>query len=167
MDDAQFTRRRFLLASLAFSTLSIGGVSGLRAGAAWAKSQDDESLTQFARLLFPHEGLADEVYAGVMGSVLRSIEADPASAGLLDTAQAALDKQQETSWFDIDEADQVTAIRNIQGEAYFSAILGAVRAAFYNDPAVWQRIDYPGSSKEYGGYKDRGFDDIDWLPETD
>jgi len=167
MDDAHFNRREFMLASLVFSTLAIGGISGLRAGAAWAKSQVDESLAHFARLLFPHQRLADEVYAGVMGDILRSFAADPASADLLDTAQAALDAQQETSWFDLDEADQVTAICNIQGEAYFATIVGAVRSAFYNDPAVWRRIDYPGSSKEFGGYKDRGFDDIEWLPGTD
>jgi len=32
---------------------------------------------------------------------------------------------------------------------------------------VWKHIDYPGSSKEYGGYINRGFNDIDWLPEVE
>lgn len=161
------TRRRLILASLAFSTVAVGGVSGLRAGAVWARYQDDETLAPFARRLFPHEGLPDDVYADVMGNVLRSLAADPASAEILDTVEAALDAQQDASWLDLDEAGQVAAIRKIEGEPFFAAILGALRLAFYTDRAVWRQIDYPGSSKEYGGYKGRGFDDIAWLPETE
>ena len=34
----------------------------------------------------------------------------------------------------------------------------------YRNREVWQLVGYEGSSVEYGGYIDRGFDDIDWLP---
>jgi len=166
MHDPCLTRRRLLAASLAFSTLPIGAVVGLRAGKAWAQSQDDAVLTHFARLLFPHDGLPDAVYASVMGEVLRKLAADSATAELLDTAQTGLDAQQDSSWIGLDEAAQVKAIKTIQGEPYFASIREAVRFAFYTAPAVWKQIDYPGSSKEYGGYKDRGFDDIDWLGKT-
>ena len=163
MHDTRLNRRRLLAATLAFSTLPVGALVGLRAGRAWAEAQDDAVLTRLARLLFPHDGLSDEVYAKVMGEVLRKLAAAPATAELLDTVHAALDAQQTSNWIDLDEPAQVTALRAIQVEAYFAAILGAVRLAFYTEPAVWKQIDYPGSSKEYGGYKDRGFDDIDWL----
>jgi hypothetical protein len=49
----------------------------------------------------------------------------------------------------------------VEGEAFFAAILGNVQARFYNHPKVWALINYP----QFGGYVDRGFDDIDWLPE--
>lgn len=164
MDNKRLNRRRLLAATLAFSTLSVGARVGLRTGRAWAESQDDAMLSRLARLLFPHDGLPDAVYADVMGNVLRNLAAEPATAELLDTAQARLDAQQVEQWIDLDEATQVDAIRNLQAEPYFAAILGALRRVFYTDPAVWKHIDYPGSSKEYGGYKDRGFGDIDWLP---
>jgi hypothetical protein len=31
---------------------------------------------------------------------------------------------------------------------------------------VWPLFGYEGSSLEYGGYLERGFDDIGWLPKA-
>ncbi len=155
-----------MLASLAFSGLAVTGTSFLRATAAWANTGDNEDLTHFARLLFPHDGVADAVYAEAMAGVLSGFEANPETAGFLDRAEAALNAQQDEAWFDVDEAAQISAIKNIQDEAFFAAILGALRGSFYYHPAVWEHINYPGSSKEHGGYLHRGFDDISWLPES-
>ena len=166
MTELYTTRRRFMLTSLAFSGLAVTGTSFIRASAVWANGGDNDALTHFARLLFPHDGVADAVYAEVMASVLAGFEASPETAGLLDSAEAALNAQQDEAWFDLDEAEQIGAIKDIQGEEFFAAILGALRGAFYYHPAVWEHLNYPGSSKEYGGYLHRGFDDISWLPES-
>ncbi len=166
MNDSQTTRRRFLLAALAFSTTAVTGTTWLRGAAAWASSTEGTNLARFGRLLFPHDGLADDVYAEVMGNVLTAHAANPATENLLAAAEHALDAQHDTAWIDRDEPEQIAAIEKIQGEAYFAAILGTLRGAFYYNPEVWSHINYPGSSKEHGGYKFRGFDDIDWLPES-
>jgi hypothetical protein len=34
----------------------------------------------------------------------------------------------------------------------------------YNLPAVWKKLGYQGSSWQFGGYLNRGFGDIAWLP---
>ena len=166
MTELYTTRRRFMLSSLAFSSLAVTGTSLLRASAAWANAGDSEALTHFARLLFPHNGVADAVYAEAMASILSGFEASPDTAGLLNSAEAALNAQQDESWFDLDEAAQISAIKDIQGEAFFVSILGALRGAFYYHPTVWEHLNYPGSSKEHGGYLHRGFNDISWLPES-
>ena len=36
-------------------------------------------------------------------------------------------------------------------------------ASLYNNPEVWPKFGYEGSSAEHGGYINRGFSDIDWL----
>jgi len=164
MNDSQTTRRRFLLAALAFSTAAVTGTTWLRGAAAWASSADGTTLARFGRLLFPHDGLSDQVYADVMDNVLTALAASPATENMLAAAERALDEQQDTPWTDRDETEQIAAIKNIQGEAFFAAIAETLRGAFYNNRAVWSHINYPGSSKEHGGYKFRGFDDIDWLP---
>ena len=155
-----------MLAALTFSGLAVTGTSLLRASTAWANAGDKAVLARFARLLFPHDGVADASYAEAMASVLSGFETSPDTAGLLDTAEAALNAQQDELWFDLDEAAQINAIKNIQGEAFFAAILGSLRGAFYYHPAVWEHLNYPGSSKEHGGYLHRGFNDISWLPEN-
>ena len=164
MNDSQTTRRQFLLAALAFSTAAVTGTTWLRSAAAWASSTDGTTLARFGRLLFPHDGLPDEVYAEVMNDVLMSLASNPDTENLLAAAEHALDAQHDTAWIERDEAGQIEAIENIQGEAFFAAIVGTLRGAFYYNPAVWSHINYPGSSKQHGGYKFRGFDDIDWLP---
>ncbi|MGI9239066.1 MAG: hypothetical protein ACR2QZ_16825 [Woeseiaceae bacterium] len=165
MNDKQTSRRRFLLASVAFSTAAVSGHAWLRSSKAWAFEEDADALAQLARRLFPHEGLSDAVYVDVMDGVLTSLANNPNTADLLTTAEAALNEQQDGDWFELDEAAQIAAIVNIQDKAFFATILGAARGAFYYNPRVWEHIDYPGSSKEHGGYKFRGFNDIDWLPE--
>jgi hypothetical protein len=164
MNDSQTTRRRFLLAALAFSTAAVTGTTWLRGAAAWASSTDGITLARFGRLLFPHDGLSDEVYAEVMNNVLMALGSNPATEDMLAAAEHALDAQHDTGWIERDESEQIAAIESIQGEAFFAAILGTFRGAFYYNPAVWSHINYPGSSKEHGGYKFRGFNDIDWLP---
>lgn len=164
MNDSRTTRRRFLAASLALSTVAVSGAAWLRGAAAWAGSPSNATLARFGRLLFPHDGLPDKVYAEVMGKVLTALAGSPASTDLLSVAEQALNRQQDKAWFDLDEPAQIKAIETIQGEAWFAAILSTLRDAFYDDAAVWAYMNYPGSSKEFGGYLHRGFDDIDWLP---
>jgi hypothetical protein len=49
-----------------------------------------------------------------------------------------------------------------QTGAFSSFWLVAIRHIFRN-PSVWDIIGYEGSSIEYGGYLERGFNDISWL----
>lgn len=169
MNDKQTTRRRFIVAALTFSAVATNmpGISWLKSSEAWAKADDDSAspaMIRLARLLFPHAGMPDSTYRAGMGDVLAALAASPDSAGLVDAAEKALDARRGRPWVELGEVDQVAAVAEIQGEAFFAAILGAVRGVFYNHPQVWEHIGYPGSSKEFGGYKHRGFDDIDWLP---
>ena len=43
-------------------------------------------------------------------------------------------------------------------------VRGVAVVSLYNDPETWALLGYEGSSYEHGGYIDRGFDDLDWLP---
>jgi hypothetical protein len=104
---AKLSRRRLLLASaLLLAPIAPACTPSLRAEAG-------PTLQRMARLLWPHNVVADEVYA-----------------------QAA------------------------------DGLLADARDRLYALPAVWQAIGYPGSSLEFGGYRNRGYDDIDWLPEV-
>ncbi len=169
MNKAETSRRRFLIAAFAYSgLLSAGmGVALLRASSAWAQSPNGnaDELTRMARLLYPHDGIADAVYAEVIDSILSDAANDASMTEMLKQAVAALNAAQNGNWFEIGADDQIKAMMVVENEAFFAAIQGAVMARFYNHPRVWEHIGYPGSSVEYGGYVDRSFDDIDWLPE--
>jgi len=168
MHDSRTTRLKFLAA-----VLTLGGAAAtvplLRSTRAWAESDADMPavMVKLARRLFPHEGMADGIYSEVVGQVLATIASNPATAGLIDGATQVLDAAAAGSWFDLGEAEQLEVLRATENDPTVVGLRETVRFVFYENESVWEHIDYPGSSKEYGGYINRGFNDIDWLPEAE
>lgn len=166
MAEEKLSRRKFIVRAIVASSVMTVPHKWLMAQSATTGTAADHDLMLVARLLFPHDGLANHVYAEAAESVFNSFAADPDSADLLDLAEAALNAEVNGGWIEADEDRQVAALKGIESEAFFGAILAALRGTFYTHPKVWAHINYPGSSREHGGYKHRGFDDIDWLPEV-
>jgi hypothetical protein len=173
MDHDRLTRRRFIVAAVALS--GAAGIA-LKPGLfpisrAWAESPGQvgvdvrRAMVRMARLLYPHDALADEVYAGILDRALSDIAAGEGFARQLDEAAAALDDRSGGDWQDLDPAAQVRAMREIETQPFFTAIQGAVQYGIYNAPEFWEHVGYPGPSKDFGGYLNRGAGDIDWLPE--
>ena len=71
------------------------------------------------------------------------------------------------NWLDASVDDKLGVMEALQDEAFFGQLLNAAIDAVYQDPAVYRRLGYEGSAIEFGGYLNRGFDDIDWLPAQD
>ena len=47
----------------------------------------------------------------------------------------------------------------------FDLIKATTVVALYDNPLVWKAFGYEGPSVHLGGYVNRGFDDLDWLPD--
>lgn len=164
MNDSNTTRRRFIVAAIAFSSLTAGaiGPAALRFGAASAQSGgvgNKDTLIRLARLMLPHDGLSDDVYAEVLSDAL-AITADESSV-----IAALLDVQQTDGFMDLDEEAQLVAIQTVESEELFKAILAALKTNLYRHPKVWEVIEYEGPSYQNGGYLNRGAGEIAWLPE--
>jgi hypothetical protein len=173
MDRHSKTRRRFIVSVVA---LSAAAGTALRpdlfaASRAWAESTAPidpslhKAMVRMARLLFPHEALSDDAYAQVLDKALSDAAASKEFAASLKAAASALDEQSDGSWWELDEAAQIEAMQSIETQPFFAAIQNHVRAGIYNSPAFWEHVGYPGPSKGFGGYINRGAGDIDWLPE--
>ncbi|NIL95017.1 MAG: hypothetical protein GTO71_11440 [Woeseiaceae bacterium] len=170
MQEEQTTRRRFIVAALAFSGVAAPlGSTWLKSAAAWAADDDAglDELGRMAQLLFPHEGLDDRVYGGIMSTVMETTTDDQATQAMLDAAANTLDAARETSWLDLGAEEQFAVLQELQDQPFFAGIRETVRFHLYYHPDLWKHIDYPGSSKEFGGYIRRGFNDIAWLPEDE
>ena len=173
MHNAAFDRRRFIVAAITFVGVGAGAVGplGLRVGRAWAQGgagldpSTKSAMVRMARLLFPHNAIADDVYADVIDEALTSTAADASFAGTLRQAEATLDGQ--STFVELDEASQLAALRAVEGTDFFSAIHVAVRSRFYNHPAVWKHLGYGGPSFAQGGYLNRGAGEVDWLAEVE
>jgi hypothetical protein len=165
---AAWSRRRFLTAAVTVTGLTGGlctpGLLALSRAWAEAGAAAPDVAVALARRLFPHDALPDSLYAEILNEAMQNAAGDPAIADHLKAMVMALDGGEPGRWQGLDERAQMSAMEGIQDEAYFVAIVNAVRAGVYEHPVFWKHVGYPGSSKEYGGYLERGSDDIDWLP---
>lgn len=110
-------------------------------------------LAAVARALFPHAFLSDAHYARLADGWWQAQPAAerPAAAAALAAADPA--RPDTLARFLATPAGQ--SLR-------FALVVG-----LYADPAVYRRFGYQGPSAEEGGYLERGFDDLDWLPRPD
>ncbi len=58
-------------------------------------------------------------------------------------------------------------LQRIEQTDFFKKIRGDLVVSLYNQKELWPKFGYEGSSAEHGGYINRGFDDIDWLPKAE
>ena len=59
----------------------------------------------------------------------------------------------------------ITGWGTVDGRKVSTLLLGVAVVALYDDREVWELLGYEGPSFDQGGYLNRGFDDLDWLPE--
>jgi len=62
--------------------------------------------------------------------------------------------------------NRVVLLKEIEQSDFFQKVRGDLIVSLYNQKEVWPRFGYEGSSAEHGGYINRGFADIDWLPKA-
>jgi hypothetical protein len=123
-----------------------------------------QTLRQLAFRLFPHDGLPAAPYEEIATALVSRAATDTMLAEMLEAGVAKLDAGSPTPWLERAEAEQLAVIRRLQGGGFFRTMRTTTIEHLYRDKAVWKLVGYEGSSVEYGGYVDRGFDDIDWLP---
>jgi hypothetical protein len=155
------TRRRFLAATGQAALGAWAIASNAYALAAPLARLDldvprQRTLTRIARLIYPHDGLPDSVYAAVVGDLIDdSQDASTLRAGL----------ESLSGFLELDEAQQIAVLKSIENGPFFAAVKTPLMWGLYNRPELRALINYPGPSLPFGGYIRRGFDDIDWLPE--
>lgn len=168
----KFSRRGFLRGSAA--TIAAVAVTGkdLLANAAEAaglSADESRTLLKFTRDLFPHDRLDDSFYAKAIAPLQDEAAKDIAVRKLLAGGVAQLNAATMESagkpYADVpDENARVAAIKQIEGSAFFAKVYGGTMTPLYNQPDLWPKFGYEGPSSALGGYINRGFSDIDWLP---
>ncbi len=163
---ATIARRDFLLTGAAFAGLAaLAGCSG-EEQARQDNSEGFDALAALIVVLFPHQNVNQSVYEQVAELVRRKLSAREDWARLRQEGRAALDAAAGAPWESLELEARVKAAEVISKTRFFKSVYQAALFEFYSHPVVWTLVGYPGSSAEQGGYLHRGFDDIDWLPET-
>ena len=168
------SRRQFLKtgAGVLMGTLaaSSGILATLAPSSSWAlttkalSSEEANSILQVTRAIFPHDQLDDAVYALVVKDLDASAVEDPSVATLLRNGLMALNKSANRDWSSLDYLQRENLVIKMAGTDFFEKIRGTSVVSLYNNEMAWAHFGYEGSSYETGGYFDRGFQDLDWLP---
>lgn len=159
------TRRRVLLGSAS----AIMAVSAF-GRAAYAQfpldpGKDEASrklLAHVVRVAFPHEKFGDEPYLRTADAIFAAANGTPAqklgfAAALYDLDQSGFATLEATAALD--------HLKSIADTPFFALTRATAVVTLYDDPEVWEILGYEGPSFDKGGYINRGFNDLDWLPE--
>jgi len=176
---ARVTRRNFLKSGAAAAgvTAFASGTVAIDANGAWAmttehlKPETMTTLVKMARDLYPHDRLGDVYYAKAVEAYDGKAGADATLKQLIEQGVAEMNSLAQAKYAMPyaavnEEGDRVAVLRSIETTPFFQKIRGDMVVALYNQPAVWVKFGYEGSSAEHGGYLERGFNDIDWLKDA-
>jgi len=163
----RLSRRRFLAVAgrvpVYLAALWSGAGVWLSRAVAGSPALDDHqaaTLTRMAWLLFPYPELGMEPYQRVTEGMRAGMAGQEA---MVAEGVRALDEAGEGAWLDRPESAQIEALKGIESGPFFQWVLNSTKRILFNDREVWAFVGYEGSSLEFGGYLDRGVNDIDWL----
>lgn len=169
LDRRRFLRRGGEAAAAVATVVAVSGTTMIVASNnAWAVAADPmtpheaKTLLRMARVLYPHDFLADVHYATVVEALGTDAKKDPDQLSAIKDGIPELDGSGR--WLDLGEEEQVAALTRIETTPFFQSVRSKTVTTLYNQPSVWRMFGYEGSSFDEGGYLYRGFDDLAWLP---
>jgi hypothetical protein len=178
VDTGVSTSRREFLRGSAVAAAVLATLEGSRlivgAGDAWAlemrslSADEGDTLLRLLRDIFPHDKLADVFYANALAPLDDAAAASEEIRALLVAGIADLDRRALTAggraFSELSsEAARVAIVEAIASTAFFATVHGTCQIPFYNQADLWPAFGFEGPSSPFGGYLNRGFDDLDWI----
>jgi hypothetical protein len=168
--EALIPRRQFLeTTGLLTGVLAAGSPLALIApGRAWAidlrslTSAEGRTLMMVARTIVPHDKLDDAAYA----VVVQSLDADAAAlAGTLALLRAGT-RALGADFASAGEPERVRRLKAIEASQFFQTMRSKTLGTLYATPMAYAYFGYQGEAFSKGGYLERGFNNLRWLPEV-
>lgn len=178
VEELELRRREFLKVASGSAFMSLVAGSGLAtvSAEAWSahhlkalSEAEGRTLLVFARTLFPHDFLADSFYGAVVHSIDAKAAASAETRRMVTDGAAQVDRLARRNFDDqsfdqLIEKNRVRILKTIEKSPFFGFMYGETLGGLYGNPEIWKIFGFEGSSVEHGGYLERGFNDITWLP---
>jgi len=123
------------------------------------------TITAAARTVYPHDALPDDVYARVADKLAEAAREDSGTARMIEDGVSALSGGRPFAELSTDE--QLETLKGIESSDFFELVRSTAVVEVYSDQRTWQLVGYEGPSFGKGGYINRGFNDLDWLPDPE
>ena len=164
-------RRDFLKQTAVASMIlgvGIAATTPVAAGPLKALSAHEvQSLLMMARTLFPHDFLGDSYYMNIVNSIDAKAAADAKAKATVQAGVQALDSY-GGKFANMDEHSRTSIAQSVEKTKadFFGMVYGETVGGLYGNQDIWKILGFEGSSTEKGGYINRGFNDINWLPKS-
>ena len=119
-------------------------------------------LVKMLRVMFPHKNFCDGPYEEAAEAVINAAKSTPGQVIIL---YNGLRELETNSFSTLDAVAATTYLKGIEKTSFLASVQGSGLVALYNNHEVWKKLGYEGPSFDSGGYLNRGFNDLDWLPE--
>jgi hypothetical protein len=116
-------------------------------------------LARFLYMLAPLPAFTVADYQAASTSLLARANQVPALKSHVD---ALVQRLNAANFMGLSVSEQRAFLRGIQATPEFRFLSNPAFGVFNHNP-TWPRIGYEGASYQLGGYRHRGFDDIDWI----
>jgi hypothetical protein len=175
MKKKYLNRREFLCNSskaLAGVVVASSGVvslvfpaTGWSAALTILNEHESKTLLYMTRLLYPHDAIEDKFYAVVVKALDTDASADEKTAQQLKNGVKDIDQLAQGNWSELSADKRSAVLKKIEDTAFFQQVRSKCVTGIYNNKELWEHFGYEGASTKHGGYINRGFDDLDWLPQ--
>lgn len=122
-------------------------------------------LTRIIRVSFPHAQFPDGPYERMTEKIIEASAESSWFRMALTQGLMTLDTLSEEHFLDLPDDRALAVLKRIADLEFFAFIRRTVVLNLYDDPEVHQALGYEGESFSQGGYINRGFNDLTWLPE--
>jgi hypothetical protein len=163
-------RREFLHVTGVLTGLLAAGspLALLAPSRAWAvdltslTSAEAATLLAATRTIAPHDKLEDAAYAFVVRALDAAAAKDEALHSQLKEGVASLGAEFARG----SESVRVEALRRIESTPFFQNLRVQTLLVLYSTPLAYAYFGYEGEAFSKGGYLQRGFNDLRWLPDV-
>ena len=123
------------------------------------------TLVRLLKVAYPHASFPDGPYERTAEAVLAAAAADPRQLAQLLQGLSDLNMLSRCRSSSSATTSRSRCSAASKARAFFANVPAAAVVALYDDHEVWELLGYEGASFDQGGYLNRGFNDLDWLPE--
>ena len=160
----KISRRSFIAGAFASTVYtSLWSINLAKAKiSAGSNKEDKELLMKMVRTLYPHDRFPEGPYVRTTEDVIKKGNSSPEKTIML---QKGIDQLKNANFSKLNFEKATKYLSNMGRTDFFEHVRGTSTVTLYNDKEVWSLLGYEGYSSDQGGYINRGFNDLDWLPE--
>ncbi len=121
-------------------------------------------LSELAYLLLPLQPADSDVYRKVAAKLMMQMATQPGVDHVLRNGIKTLNQYSGVPWLSMRRIERNQAVSELIDIPFMAMVRWTTHELVLRNRQVWSQLGYQGSAIEHGGYLERGFNDIGWLP---